>query len=214
MTPTWAGRIGDAPAGGRRRPRICRPALRRDRSATPRRGPVRRRQALPGRARRAARLATALVQLCAPRCRFACRSSPLVVAGCASTPPADDKVWLDEDAFRSCLGLKIPVELIRDRSRVKGSVLLEIDVLPSGRITRASILSGSGNPALDEYSRVGSEVWSARRSKPFNPTNRTRSSSSSTSTPALKRAVNARASARASADAGGRRTPSAAVHPR
>ncbi len=24
-------------------------------------------------------------------------------------------------------------------------------MLPSGRITRASILSGSGNPALDEY---------------------------------------------------------------
>jgi hypothetical protein len=80
------------------------------------------------------------------------------VAGCASAPPADDKVWLDEDAFRSCLGLKIPVELIRDRSRVKGSVLLEIDVLPSGKIARASILSGSGNPALDEYlaGRLGS----------------------------------------------------------
>ncbi len=63
----------------------------------------------------------------------------------------DDKVWLDEDAFRSCLALKLPVELIHDRSRVKGSVLLEIDVLPSGRIIRASILSGSGNPALDGY---------------------------------------------------------------
>lgn len=74
-----------------------------------------------------------------------------VVTGCASTPPADDKVWLDEDAFRSCLGLKIPVELLRDPLRIKGSVLLEIDVLPSGRIARASILSGSGNPALDEY---------------------------------------------------------------
>jgi len=74
-----------------------------------------------------------------------------LVAGCASTPPTDDGVWLDEQAFRSCLGLKIPVEMIRDRSRVKGSVLLEIDVLPSGRIARAAILSGSGNAALDEY---------------------------------------------------------------
>jgi TonB family protein len=74
-----------------------------------------------------------------------------LVAGCASTPPADEGVWLDEHAFRSCLGLKIPIEMLRDPSRVKGSVLLEIDVLPSGRIERASILSGSGNAALDEY---------------------------------------------------------------
>ncbi len=74
-----------------------------------------------------------------------------LVAGCAMTPPADEGVWLDEQAFRSCLGLKIPVELIRDPSRVRGSVLLEIDVLPSGRIERASIVSGSGNPALDDY---------------------------------------------------------------
>ena len=81
-----------------------------------------------------------------------------IVAGCASTPPADDTVWLDEDAFRSCLGLKIPIDMLRDRSRVKGAVLLEIDVLPSGRIARASIVSGSGNPALDEYlaGRLGS----------------------------------------------------------
>lgn len=81
-----------------------------------------------------------------------------LVAGCATTPPADEGVWLDENAFRSCLGLRIPVEMIRDRSRVKGSVLLEIDVLPSGRIERASILSGSGNAALDEYlaGRLGS----------------------------------------------------------
>jgi hypothetical protein len=74
-----------------------------------------------------------------------------LVGGCATTPPADEGVWLDEQAFRSCLGLKIPVEMLRDPSRVKGSVLLEIDVLPSGRIERASILSGSGNAALDEY---------------------------------------------------------------
>lgn len=74
-----------------------------------------------------------------------------LVAGCASTPPVDDKVWLDEEALRSCLGLKIPVEMIRDRSGVKGTVLLEIDVLPSGRIERASIVSGSGSAALDEY---------------------------------------------------------------
>ena len=75
----------------------------------------------------------------------------VLVAGCATAPPVNDDVWLDENAFRACLGLNIPIELLRDRSRVKGSVLLEIDVLPSGRIQHASILSGSGNPALDDY---------------------------------------------------------------
>jgi TonB family protein len=70
---------------------------------------------------------------------------------CGRPSVSDEGVWLDEQAFRSCLGFKIPVEMVRDPSRVKGSVLLEIDVLPSGRIERASILSGSGNAALDEY---------------------------------------------------------------
>ena len=78
-------------------------------------------------------------------------------AGCASAPPAQEEAWLDEDAFRACLGPRIPVELLRDQSRVKSAVLLEIDVLPSGRIQRVSIVNGSGNPALDTYvaSRLG-----------------------------------------------------------
>lgn len=90
-----------------------------------------------------------------PSARRVCAKLALLaawfVAGCATAPQVDEDVWLDENAFRSCLGLKIPIELLRDRSRVKSSVLLEIDVLPSGRIERASILSGSGNPALDDY---------------------------------------------------------------
>lgn len=112
----------------------------------------------------AARVSTSGLSRLRPR--FAVRVASLallslaisMVAGCASAPPAEETVWLDEDAFRSCLGLRIPVELLRDPSRVKGAVLLEIDVLPSGRIERASILSGSGNPALDQYlaGRLGS----------------------------------------------------------
>jgi hypothetical protein len=74
-----------------------------------------------------------------------------LAAGCASAPPADDTAFLDEKALRSCLGPAIPVELIRDPSRVKGSVLLELYVRPSGKIYYASIVSGSGNAALDDY---------------------------------------------------------------
>jgi hypothetical protein len=72
-------------------------------------------------------------------------------AGCASVPPVDDVAYLDESALRSCLGPAIPVALIRDPARVKGSVLLELYVQPSGRIYYASIVSGSGNAALDKY---------------------------------------------------------------
>jgi hypothetical protein len=101
-----------------------------------------------------------------------------LVAGCAATPPADEGVWLDEDAFRSCLSINIPVELIRDRSRSKSSVLLEIDVLPTGRIARASILAGSGNQRWTSTWRDGSEACSARRSSAFHRASRTRWSSS------------------------------------
>ena len=72
-------------------------------------------------------------------------------AGCATTPVADDVAYLDERALRSCLGPAIPVELIRDPSRVRGSVLMELYVRPSGRIYYASIVSGSGNAKLDNY---------------------------------------------------------------
>ncbi|HET7033752.1 MAG TPA: hypothetical protein VFJ48_11545, partial [Casimicrobiaceae bacterium] len=65
-----------------------------------------------------------------------------LVAGCATTPAADDVAYLDERALRSCLGPAIPVELVRDPSRVKGSVLLELYVQPSGSIYYASIVSG------------------------------------------------------------------------
>src|SRR5262249_20734841 len=75
-----------------------------------------------------------------------------LVAGCATTPPAaDDFAYLDERALRSCLGPAIPVELIRDPSRINGSVLMELYVRPSGRIYYASIVSGSGNARLDNY---------------------------------------------------------------
>jgi TonB family protein len=74
-----------------------------------------------------------------------------IVAGCASAPPAQEDAWLDEDVLRACLGPRIPVELLGDGPRVKGVVLLEMNVLPSGRIQRVSIVTGSGNPALDEY---------------------------------------------------------------
>ena len=74
-----------------------------------------------------------------------------LVAGCATTPPADDVAYLDEQALRLCLGPAIPVELIRDPSRVNGSVLMELYVRPSGTIYYASIVSGSGNTRLDNY---------------------------------------------------------------
>ena len=74
-----------------------------------------------------------------------------LAAGCATTPAADDVAYLDERALRSCLGPAIPVELIRDPSRVRGSVLMELYVRPSGRIYYASIVSGSGNAKLDNY---------------------------------------------------------------
>ena len=74
-----------------------------------------------------------------------------LAASCATTPPADDVAYLDERALRSCLGPAIPVELIRDPARVRGSVLMELYVRPSGRIYYASIVSGSGNARLDNY---------------------------------------------------------------
>ena len=75
-----------------------------------------------------------------------------LLASCASSPAAtDEAIWLDEKAFRSCLGIKVPPEMIRDRNVQKGTLLLEIDVLPSGRIESVSVVSGSGNPVLDEY---------------------------------------------------------------
>ncbi len=74
-----------------------------------------------------------------------------LAGGCATTPPADDVAYLDERALRSCLGPAIPVELIRDPSRVNGSVLMELYVRPSGRIYYVSIVAGSGNARLDNY---------------------------------------------------------------
>ena len=137
-----------------------------DRQKT-RRGAIRRRQAIPARTRRQARLGR-IGNGHAPRSRSVpdqrrrvrTPSSNNVVRrigsspGCASTPPVDDKVWLDEDAFRSCLGLKIPVELIRDRSaRQRDPFCWKSTCSRQAGSIRASILSGSGNPALDELSR-------------------------------------------------------------
>jgi len=76
----------------------------------------------------------------------------LLLAGCAAhRPPADDTNWLDEKAFRDCLGVKVPMETIRDPSFQRGTVSLQIELLPSGKITSAAIIAGSGNRALDEY---------------------------------------------------------------
>lgn len=60
---------------------------------------------------------------------------------------------MDEHAFKSCLGaaIKVPPELVRDRSVENGSIVFDIDVLPSGKIANAAIVSGSGNAALDQY---------------------------------------------------------------
>jgi len=75
-----------------------------------------------------------------------------LLASCATSPaPTKEANWLDEKAFRSCLGIKVPIEMIRDRNVQKGSISLEIDVLPSGKIESVSVISGSGNAALDEY---------------------------------------------------------------
>jgi TonB family protein len=76
----------------------------------------------------------------------------LLLAGCATPPAATDAApWMDERAFRSCLGIKVPPELIRDQRVEKGSIVFDIDVLPSGRIEDVSIISGSGNARLDQY---------------------------------------------------------------
>ena len=65
----------------------------------------------------------------------------------------DDMSWLDERAFRSCLGVKVPMETIRDPSFERGVVSLQIELEPSGRISGVWIVSGSGNAELDEYLR-------------------------------------------------------------
>ena len=75
-----------------------------------------------------------------------------LLACCATSPaPTEEANWLDEKAFGSCLGIKVPIEMIRDRRVQKSSISLEIDVLPSGKIESVSVISGSGNAALDEY---------------------------------------------------------------
>jgi len=76
----------------------------------------------------------------------------LLIAGCGTQRgAANDTSWLDESAFRACLGVKVPMETIRDPSFKRGTVSLQIELLPSGRIASAAIIAGSGNAAMDEY---------------------------------------------------------------
>ena len=53
--------------------------------------------------------------------------------------------------LRSCIGGKIPVEMLHDPKVQRNSVSLDLTVLPSGRIVDVSVLEGSGNAALDEF---------------------------------------------------------------
>jgi hypothetical protein len=77
--------------------------------------------------------------------------SASLLASCASAPTTLDVVVVDEDALRSCFGVKVPAELIRDRKFQGGSVLFELYVFPSGKIEYVHIASGSGNEAIDNY---------------------------------------------------------------
>jgi hypothetical protein len=75
-----------------------------------------------------------------------------VVQGCASLPDADvEPATLNEAALRSCLGGRIPIEMLHDPKVRSSSVSLDLTVLPSGRIDSVAVLSGSGNAELDAY---------------------------------------------------------------
>ena len=75
-----------------------------------------------------------------------------VVQGCASLPEADvEPATLNEAALRSCLGGRIPIEMLHDPRVRRNSVSLDLTVLPSGRIDSVAVLSGSGNAELDAY---------------------------------------------------------------
>ena len=75
-----------------------------------------------------------------------------LLASCVSAPvPTAEANWIDEKAFRACLGTKVPMATIRDPNFRRGTVSLDIDVLASGKIASVSVVSGSGNAAMDEY---------------------------------------------------------------
>jgi hypothetical protein len=75
-----------------------------------------------------------------------------LVQGCATLPEADvEPATLNEAALRSCLGGRIPIEMVHDPKVRSNSVSLDLTVLPSGRIDSVAVLSGSGNAELDAY---------------------------------------------------------------
>ena len=73
-----------------------------------------------------------------------------LLAGCATVPPPNAG-WLQPDALRSCLALRIPPELVRDHAGERITISMELTVLPSGRIESASVLSDPDNAALDTF---------------------------------------------------------------
>ena len=75
----------------------------------------------------------------------------LAVGACASAPAPETTPWVRQDALRSCLALRIPPELVRDRGTERITVSMELTVLPSGRIESASVMSDPDNAALDTF---------------------------------------------------------------
>lgn len=84
------------------------------------------------------------------RGRFSALSACLLAA-CASAPAPDTAPWVRQEALRSCLALRIPPELVRDRGSERISVSMELTVLPSGHIESAEVVSDPDNAALDTF---------------------------------------------------------------
>ena len=74
-----------------------------------------------------------------------------LVAACVSAPVPEPAPWVRPEALRSCLALKIPPELVRDRGAGPITISIELTVLPSGHIDSASVLSDPDDAALDTF---------------------------------------------------------------
>ena len=74
-----------------------------------------------------------------------------LAAACATAPAPEPSPWVRPDALRSCLALRIPPELVRDRAGARIDISMELAVLPSGRIESASVVSEPDNAALDTF---------------------------------------------------------------
>jgi hypothetical protein len=74
------------------------------------------------------------------------------LASCSILPtPGSDASWVDPQALRSCLGVKVPMDMLKSNTLSTRSIALELTVLPSGRIESVSIIAGSGNATVDNY---------------------------------------------------------------